>query len=226
MTRRGLQTRRRAGVQRRTSPPRSALLAILGIGPAVALLAAATGVDFQRGLWSSYEGMQGVADLLHWLAFFTVLVSALRTERAWRRVLALNLAAGTALVLLVIARSLDLDPLSSYADLPEPHGRRFGGPLGNPFFLGAYLSVNAIMALGFAAAAALGRNAGRGGAGPALRRGAAAAWAVVVALQLWGLVLAGSAGAFAGLLAGLAFAGAGLAVLASGRLRRIALPAA
>ena len=195
----------------------------VGIGVAVAFLAGAAGAGFQRSLWSSYERMQGVVDLLHWFAFFTVLVSVLHTPRAWRRLLALNLAAGTVLVLLVIARSLELD-LPFYGDLPERHRPRFAGPLGNPVFLGAYLSVNAVMALGFAAAAALGRDAGRGAASPAGRWSAAALWAAAAALQLWGLVLAGSAGAFAGLLAGLAFAGAGLAVLAPGAAPRCLRP--
>ena len=206
-------------------PPRSPLLAIVGAGAAVALLAAAAGADFQRSLWSSYERMQGVVDLLHWFAFFTVLVSVLRTECAWRRLLVLNLAAGTVLVLLVVARSLDFD-LPFYGDLPEPRRLRSAGPLGNPVVLGAYLAVNVLMALGFAAAAVPGRDTGGVDAGPAGRWRAAAAWAAVAALHLWGLVLAGSAGAFAGLLAGLAFAGAGYAVLAPGGRRRAALLAA
>lgn len=195
-------------------PPRSALLAILGIGAVVALAAAAAGAGFERSLWSSYERMQGVVDLLHWLAFFTVLLSALRTARAWRRMLALNLAAGTALALLVIARSLDFEP-PFWGAMPETHRPRFGGPLGNPVFLGAYLAVNAVMALGFAAAAGMRREAGP-----------AAAWAAAAALQLWGLALAGSAGAFAGLAAGLAVAGAGWALLAPSRRRPVLLAAA
>ena len=214
-------------------PPRSPLLVIVGIGVAVAFLAAVTGANFQRSLWSSYERMQGVVDLLHWFAFFTVLVSVLRTPRAWRRLLALNLAAGTVLVLLVVARGLEFD-LPFYGELPERHRSRLGGPLGNPIFLGSYLSVNALMALGFAAATAL-RHGGAGrAAGPAGPWCAALAWASVAALHLWGLVLAGSAGAFAGLLAGLAFAGAGFAVFAprrraavlTGVLVAVALPVA
>ena len=201
-------------------PPRSALLVILGIGTAVALLAAAAGADFERSLWSSYERMQGVVDLLHWFAFFTVLVSVLRTPRAWLLLLALHLAAGTVLVLLVIARSLDLEA-PFFADLPERHPRRFGGPLGSPVFLGAWLAVNAMLALGFAAAALLRPEAGSAG-----RRAGAAAWGGAAALHLWGLALAGSAGAFAGMLAGLAFAGAGLAAFAPGRRRRAAWLAA
>ena len=203
-------------------PPRSPLLVITGIGVAVAFLAGAAGADFQRSLWSSYERMQGVVDLLHWFAFFTVLVSVLRTPRAWRTLLALNLAAGTVLVLLVIARGLDLDP-PFYGDLPERHSPRFAGPLGNPIFLGAYLAVNAIMALGFAAAAVLHPDATGRAADPAGRWRAGLAWASVAGLHLWGLVLAGSTGAFAGLLAGLAFAAAGFAVLAPGRRRRAAV---
>ena len=207
-------------------PPRSPLLVIVGIGVAVAFLAAVTGANFQRSLWSSYERMQGVVDLLHWFAFFTVLVSVLHTPCAWCRLLALNLAAGTVLVLLVIARGLELD-LPFYGDLPERHRPRLAGPLGNPIFLGAYLAVNVLMALGFAAAAALRRDtAGRAAVGPSRQWCAGLAWVTVAALHLWGLVLAGSAGAFAGLLGGLAFAGAGFAVLAPGHRRRAAVLAA
>ena len=145
-----------------------------------------------------------------------MLVSVLRTPRAWRRLLALNLAAGTALVLLVVARSLDVD-LPFYGDLPERNRVRLGGPLGNPIFLGSYLAVNTLMALGFAAAATLRRDAAGRAANPAGPWRAGLAWGSVAALHLWGLVLAGSAGAFAGLLAGLVFAGAGFAVFAPGR---------
>ena len=195
-------------------PPRSPLLFILGIGTAVTVLAAASGADFQRSLWSSYERMQGVVDLLHWFAFFLVLVSVLRTERAWRRVLALHLAAGTALVLVVIARSLEIE-VPFYGGHPEREPRRLGGPLGNPVVLGAWLSVNAVLALGFAAAAAL-RGDGRP-AGAAVIPWAAFAWGLAVVLHLWGLLLAGSAAAFAGFLAGAVCALAGLAMLAPRR---------
>lgn len=157
-------------------PPRSPLLVILGIGVTVAFVAGAAGADFQRSLWSSYERMQGVVDLLHWFAFFTVLVSVLRTPRAWRTLLALNLAAGTVLVLLVVARGLDLDP-PFYGDLPERHRPRFAGPLGNPIFLGAYLAVNAIMALGFAAGWRGARRRMHASSWQGWRRGAAGGWA-------------------------------------------------
>ena len=201
-------------------PPRSPLLLVLAIGAAVAVLAAAAGADFQRSLWSSYERMQGVVDLLHWFAFFLVLISVLRTARAWRLVLALNLVAATALVLVVIARSLEIE-VPFYGGHPEREPRRFGGPLGNPVLLGAWLSVNAIVALGFAAAAALRRDGSAGGRG-----GAALAWGAAAVLHLWGLLLAGSTAAFAGLVAGAVVALAGFALLAPRRRRRAARLAA
>ena len=60
-------------------PPRSLLLNLLAAGLVVSLLAAVFGVSVQRSMWSSYERMQGVVDLVHWFALVVVIVSVLRT---------------------------------------------------------------------------------------------------------------------------------------------------
>ena len=59
--------------------PRSRLLLILGVYVLVALVASQLGVSPQRSLWSTYERMQGVVDLVHWFAFTWVLVSVFRS---------------------------------------------------------------------------------------------------------------------------------------------------
>ena len=59
-------------------PRRSMVLIAFAVWLAVSLLAGLTGVSLQRSLWSTYERMQGVIDLAHWLALSLVLASVLR----------------------------------------------------------------------------------------------------------------------------------------------------
>ena len=224
-------------------PPRSWLLLLLVAGFGVSLLAAGFGVSVQRSLWSTYERMQGVVDLAHWLAFAVVLVSMLRTGAGWRALLTLNLAASSAMACLVIARSLQID-VPFFSALPEPHLPRLSGSFGNPTYLSAYLLPNLVVALGFAVRAWLPAPAAPVAPEPRpksrRRRKPASAtrsdrsgspwlggllWAVVAALHLWGLGLAGSVGGFAGLFAGLGVLALGYAFLAHGYGRGIAVAA-
>ena len=228
-------------------PRRSWVLVALAAGFAVSLLAACFGASFQRSLWSSYERMQGVVDGAHWMALAVVLVSVLRTDRAWRRLLMASAGAGAAMACLVIARHHEL-AVPFYVTVPEQHLPRMSGPLGNPTYLGAYMLANLMLALGLAARAWLTpappatsaaapqaragrrRRANRRETAPAERvarpapgRLAGLAWAVAAGLQLWALALAGSVGGFAGLFAAVAFVVVATAFLARRRARRIAV---
>ena len=196
-------------------PPRSRLLALLAAGLGVALLASWFGVSFQRSLWSTYERMQGVFDLAHWFVLVLVLASSVRTRGEWRKLLQFNLAAAAAMACLVIARSLQFE-IPLYGSLPEPSLPRFGGPLGNPLYLSAYLLVNLFVALGFAARSFLSSRRSRAGPG----------WLVVAALLSWGMLLAGSVGAFLGLFGSLGFLAAAWVLLSRGGWRRAAVSTA
>ena len=59
-------------------PRRSMVLIAFSVWVAVSLLASLTGVSLQRSLWSTYQRMQGVIDLAHWLALVLMLSSVLR----------------------------------------------------------------------------------------------------------------------------------------------------
>lgn len=204
-------------------PPQSWLLIALAGWVAVCLLAAGFGVSLQRSLWSTYERMQGVVDLMHWLALAVVLVSMLRTTAAWRALLTLNLAVSLVMACLVIGRYHELGlPLA----LPEPYFPRMSGPLGNPIFLSFYMLASLLMALGFLVRSCLPieappspaprgkrrkrRDQGRKTPGhqhrhPVWRWLARGFWAVSVAFHFWGLSLAGSAAGLLSLLAGVGF---------------------
>ena len=228
-------------------PPRSRVLVALAAGLAVSLLAAGFGASFQRSLWSSYERMQGVVDGAHWMALAVVLVSVLRTGAAWRRLLMASAGAGAAMACLVIARHYELG-VPFYGAVPEQHLPRMSGPLGNPTYLSAYVLANLMLALGLAArawltpapraasAAAPKTRAGRRRlakrrekapaervARPAPERLVGLAWAVAGGLQLWGLLLAGSAGGVVGLFAAVVSVVVATAFLARRRARWIAV---
>ena len=196
-------------------PPRSWLLVLLVAGYGATVLSAAFGVHPGHSLWSDYERMQGVVDQAHWVVLAVVLASVLHTPRGWRAVLQANLAAGAAMACIVLARALDIG-VPYFGALPEHSPTRLGGPFGNPSYLSIYMLVNLVLAAGFAARAwaTVAPPGDPGG-----RRAGVLLWATVAALHLAGVVLAGSVGGFAGLMAATGFAALGFAWLCRGRGR-------
>ena len=180
-------------------PPHSWLLVLLAAGLASALLSAAFGVSFERSFWSDYRRMQGVVDQAHWVALALVLVSVLRDPSAWRALFAAQIAVGTVVAGLAMARYAGWE-LPLYGALREADFPRIGGALGNPVQLGAYMAVNAVLACGLAARSlALPDRTGR-------RLATAFGWIALAGVHGGGVVLAGSVAGYAGLLAALAAA--------------------
>lgn len=231
-------------------PPRSGLLVLLAAGLGVAALSAGFGVSVQRSLWSSYLRMQGVVDQAHWLAAAVVAASVFRTARDLRGLLGFHQGVGLLVALIAIARASGLEvPLLGW--LAEPRAPRIAATLGNPTFLGAYLLVHVVLALGFLARSlspAPPRRAARGGprrkkkgdgrqrraasrrgarsvvpAGAPSRRRGRIFHGLCVLCGLWALSLSGSIAALAGLIAALAALAPAYALLA--RTRRVRLAA-
>ncbi len=124
--------------------PRSWLLPLLGAYVVAALLASLFGVSPQRSIWSTYERMQGFVDLAHWMAFVVVMASVFRSWVDWRPLLNFNLGVSFLLGLLGIAQHQDIGFFSFLAQ-----GARVDITLGNPTYVGAYMLVNMMVALGF-----------------------------------------------------------------------------
>ncbi len=204
-------------VEPRYRPPRSWVLVALGAGLAVALAAAAAGVDWQRSLWSNWERMQGLVDRAHWCAFALVLASVLRTGTQWRLLLGVGTAVAAALAALAAAQALGWEA-PHYGAGVRAGGGRPSGPLGNPTFLGGYAMANAVLALGLAARAL---GAERDVPWPA-RAAAAAPWAAAAALLLAAVGLS-SRGAVLGLAAAGGALAVGYALLGRGRARLAAV---
>ena len=206
-------------------PPRSWLLWLLAADLGVVLLAGIFGVSFNRSLWSTYERMHGIVDLAHWFAFTVVVASVAREGRELRRLLHLQVGVGLAVALIGLGILYGVEwPV--IGPIPERSFPRIGGTLGNPTYLGAYLVVNALLAIGLLArlftpeperAAAPSRRPPAAGR----RRRAAPGLTATLFLgasaffSLLGVVLSVSLGALAGLVAGAGF----LLVLAAPRFR-------
>ena len=128
--------------------PRSRIVQALTLYVAVALLAGLFGVSFLRSFWSTYERMQGIVDLAHWLAFAVVLVSTLRTAANWRTLLNVNLAVSLFLALLGAGKlvGVQVPPFDFFEQ-----NTRLELTLGNATYVGAYMLVNFLLSLGFLA---------------------------------------------------------------------------
>ena len=202
-------------------PPKSWLLALLGLYAAAALLAALLGVGATRSLWSTFERMDGWVGLAHWSVFALLLAAMFRTWAHWRWLLNASVLVGLAAAVIALAEHFGAGLAYLYVG-----GGRLTGTFGNPSYAGGFAAVNAVIAAGllfssfgggrWASLAALPPS-GRPGLWRwlASRRLRMNGWrlllAVALLLDLAMLWLTGTRGALLGLFAGAVFAGAGYA---------------
>lgn len=222
-------------------PPRSWILGIFAIHLAFSFLAGFFGVSLQRSLWSTYERMQGLVDLTHWVALTVVLGSVLRTQMNWRYLFNANLVVCLIVALFGVAQYFEAENIPIYPFLQDRSTERLGSTLGNSAFLGTYLMVNLLLAIGFlvdsfvkapsepAASQAVRRRRRR-----AARRESSfdfvwlmrLFWVVTIAVGLWVLTLSGTRGALAGLVLGLGVASVAYMFLGRSRSMRLGVSAA
>lgn len=127
-------------------PPRSWVLLAFYAYLLVALMAAALGVNFTRSLWSTYERMMGVWDLVHWFLLVVVAAAVLRTPQQWLLLLNINLGVGLFLSVLALGQALGVRLLPIVLQRCD-----VDATLGNPSYLGAVLMVVVLVAVGLLA---------------------------------------------------------------------------
>lgn len=172
-------------------PPRSKVLALLALGLAWAIVAAALGVSWQRSLWSSYSRMHGLVGAAHWFAFVALVAAVFRPLPRLAALIAINLGVSVVVAAFAVASAYEL-PVPLYGVLPERDFPRVGGTVGNAIPLGVYAVMNVVLALALLAATRqrAAKDASRGGnAGGACLR-----WAMYA---LCALAVVGNCGAFA-----------------------------
>lgn len=223
--------------------PGSRIIQAFALYLAVALLAGLFGVSFIRSIWSTYERMQGIVDLAHWLAFAVVLVSTLRNAGHWRMLLNVNLAVSLFLALLGVGKLIGVQlPLFDFFE----QNTRLELTLGNATYVGAYMLVNFLLALGFLAQSFI-RSGGRAEPPVTQRRRRRAAarrraqrrageedldlslwgwrlfWAATASFNLWVMIYSGTRGVVVGVAA--ALLALGVCYIFIGRLRPLRIAA-
>ena len=216
------------------------IVVLLAVYLSVSLLSAIFGVSTQRSLWSTFERMQGVVDLAHWLAIVVVLASVIRTMTNWTYVLNVNLAVSLLVSLIGLGQRFEAQAIPFYDFLPAQ--QRIGTSLGNPAFVGTYLMINVIIALGLLVYSYQAQNDATGAAPVRRRRGRRRTrgrspererdllpyllrsfWVGSVLINVWVITLTGTRGAVIALIVGLAAFAVGYVVF--GRQRKLKVAA-
>ena len=109
----------------------------------VSLAAALMGVSVNRSLWSTYERMLGLFDIVHWFAFALMAASVFRSIAHWRLLLSAHLAVCLIVTLMGIAQYYGAVSTNYLVAIDE----RIASTIGNPTFLAAYLTFNILIAL-------------------------------------------------------------------------------
>ncbi|MBU4369199.1 O-antigen ligase family protein [Patescibacteria group bacterium] len=113
-----------------------ALTAFMGI----LFLTSLIGVDFAKSFWSTQERMTGVITLLHFYAFFIILISILKSKKDWQNVIWLSLVCSVLVGVYGIGQKFGLEFLL------KDSATRMSATLGNPDFLGVYAMVHIFLA--------------------------------------------------------------------------------
>ncbi|MDA0733674.1 MAG: O-antigen ligase family protein [Chloroflexi bacterium] len=127
-------------------PQHSWVIIALSIYVLASVLAAIWGINTSRSIWSTFDRMTGVFDLLHWLLLALVLASVVRSPRAWRFLLNGQLA--VALLLALIAAT----QVWGFSFIPSIIAKcRVDATMGNASYLAPILVMSILVAAGLLA---------------------------------------------------------------------------
>ena len=118
-------------------PLSSKIFSLLGLYLVASILAAVFGVSFERSFWSTYERMQGIFDLIHWLIFVFLLTSTFTRLQHWIKYLKFILGISLLMGILGVSQYLHIPLLPFFTGI----GGRVDITLGNPTYVGTYAAI-------------------------------------------------------------------------------------
>lgn len=99
------------------------------------MLSCFTGVDFNLSFWGDIERMLGVFHLLHFLIFYFIIITVMRTRQDWRNLFLASVVAAVLVSLYGIGQRLEI--------VSSPWGKdRIISTIGNAAYVGAYAIFN------------------------------------------------------------------------------------
>ena len=102
---------------------------------AAIMLSCFTGVDFNLSFWGDVERMLGVFPLLHFLFYYFIIITVMRTRQDWRNLFLASVAAAVLISLYGIGQRLEI--------VSSPWGKdRIISTIGNAAYVGAYAIFN------------------------------------------------------------------------------------
>ena len=113
---------------------------------AVSILTSLFGVSFTHSLWSNYERMQGLIDMIHWSAFLLMTVSTFNISEFLRLVLPANFIIITLVAVLGIFQYYGVFLSLNFLEY-SGQNLRIDSTLGNPTYLGSVCGINIFIGL-------------------------------------------------------------------------------
>ena len=137
-------------------PRKSPVFIALSIYILIATISSIFGVSLNVSFWSTYERMQGLIDLTHWLAFSIMITSVFRTANDWIWALSFNLGVSILVSIIGLGQYFGIESLMSIVGIIS-QSTRIESSLGNATYVGAYCTIN-ILISGALMCWALGNN--------------------------------------------------------------------
>ena len=129
-------------------PLSSKIFSVLGLYLVASIFSALFGASFERSFWSTYERMQGVFDLIHWLIFVFLLTATFTRLKHWIKYLKFILGISLVTGVLGVSQYLHIPLLPFFTGI----GGRVDITFGNPTYVGTYAAICVCLAfslLGF-----------------------------------------------------------------------------
>ena len=123
----------------------------------ISFISAIMGVSFQVSFWSTFERMQGINDLIHWMIYITIMVSICRSKQDWITLITLNLLVSVIVCSIGIGHFVQVNLISSLFPFITEN-TRLESTLGNATYIGAFCGTNLFLGAALTSLSLQGRS--------------------------------------------------------------------